>query len=81
MRNAGDAGEVLAFLPDRRLACRTDRGKRCDIDIGAGIFGAGRGILDDEIEDRFQPIMARVMDEIGLGGGKDDALDAAADER
>ena len=46
LRHADDAGKLLAFLADRRLAGGADRGERGDIDLGAGEFRPRRGCID-----------------------------------
>ena len=45
---------------------------------GAGKLGLGAGILDDQPQNIFETVMACLVQEIGLGGGEKNAVDAAA---
>ena len=69
---------MVAPAPDRRLARRPHRGERHHVDLGAGEFGARDRPFGDAGEDAFEPIVARVVEMIGLGGGEQDAVDARA---
>ncbi len=48
----------------RTLASRVERmaAERCDVDAGSRIFGARHGVLDDELQDVLEPVVAEVME-------------------
>src|SRR4029079_12928973 len=77
--NARNAGEILALLADRRFARGANGGKRRDVDLGAREFGAHCGVLHDELQYGLQAVVTRVMNEIGLGGGEQDVVDAMSE--
>ena len=74
---ADDRGEALAAVGHRALARRPHRGERDHVDGRAGELGACDGALDDPGEDRLEPVVIAVVEVIGLGGGEEDAVDAA----
>ena len=60
------------------LARRPQRGERLHIDLGAGVGRAPHGPLGDDAQDRLQPVVARGVNMVGLGGGEQQLVDAAA---
>ena len=70
-------GRVSPLLRHRRLARGAHRGQRQHLDPGAGEAGAFAGARHHAAEDRFQPVVVAVMELVGLGGGEQDAVDAA----
>ena len=54
--------------------------KRGDAEIGTGEFSTRHGVGHDLLDDGFEAVVARVVEVIGLGGGKHDAFDAAPKE-
>ena len=53
------------------------RGEGEDVDAGAGEAGGVHGAGDDAAEDRLEAVMVAVMEMVGLGRRKEDAVDAA----
>ena len=49
--------------------------------LGAAFLREAKGAFDEKPEDRLKTVMARVMQEIGLGGGKEHPLDPRREER
>ena len=76
---AGDAGQLFALLANRGLAGGANCGQRGDVDLGAAERGAPGRLLGELTQDRFEPVVRGVVQEIGLGGGKQDAFDAPAE--
>ena len=66
---------MLAAALHLGLAGGPHRGQRHRVDRGAGIFGAVGGHRHGAPQDRFQPVMAGMVQMIGLGGGEQDAVD------
>ena len=60
---------------DASRVART-RGDRQHIDLGADVLRPRDGALDEQAKDRLQPVVARVMQMIGLRRGEQDAVDA-----
>src|SRR5262245_23794837 len=65
--HAGDAGKLLASLLYGRLAGGADRRQSGDIDLSAIVFSPCCRIGDQELEDALEPVVARVVKQIGLG--------------
>ena len=51
-----------------------------DLHLGAGIFGARHRPAGELGEDRLEPVMALMMQMVGLGGGEHDAVDARREQ-
>ena len=79
MRHAGDAGKLLVFLLHFCLAGGANGGEGGHVNRSAGKFGLGARILDDKPQDVFETVMARLVQEIGLGCGEKYAIDAATE--
>ena len=60
-----------------RLARRPERGQRHRLHLGAGERGALDGLVGDQPQDRLQPVVAGVVQVVGLGGGEQQPVDAA----
>jgi hypothetical protein len=56
-------------------------GERDHVDASAGHVGAGDGAIDHAPQDRLQPVVARGMEMVGLGGGEQNAVGAWAQQR
>ena len=69
-------GSVSPSASHSRLAGGADRGQRHDVDLGAGEIRRAPIARPASGEDRLQPVMARVMQMVGLGRGEQDAVDA-----
>ena len=70
---ASSAG--LAMAADLGLARRPHRGERDDIDLGADRLDAGDGPRGEVPQDRLEPVVARMVQMIGLGRGEKDLVD------
>ena len=70
-------GKRLAALLDRAFAGRAHRRHGQHVDLGAGEIGARDGAVGEPAHDRLQPVVAFVMQMVGLGRGDQDAVDAA----
>ena len=64
-----------------RFARRAHRRERDHIDRRLFVVGARCGTGDDAAQDRLQPVVAGMMQMIGLGGGEQDAVGAWAKQR
>ena len=53
-----------------RLARRPQRGQRQHLHLGAGKSRARDGPVGDQAQDRLQPVVAGVVQVVGLGGGE-----------
>ena len=62
-------------MPHRGLARRAHGGERDDIDLRAVKLGAGNGAVGQLAQDRLQPVMALVMQMVGLGRRDQDLVD------
>ncbi len=80
-RRADDRRQFVAPARDRRLARRAYRRERDDVDRGAGEFRALDRALGHAREEALEPVVAHVMQVVGLGGGEQDAVDARAEQR
>ena len=80
-RHADDGVERLAAGPDLSLAGGADRGERDDVDLGPDPFGARDRLCRQGAQDRLQPVMARMVQMVGLGRREQDAVDAGAEDR
>ena len=77
-RHADDAGQPLPARARLRLARGPQRGQRHHLDLGAGEGGARDRLVGDQAQDGLQPVVAGVVQMVGLGGGEQQAVDAAA---
>ncbi len=75
--DAGDAGQRFAALADFRFAGGAQCRQRHDANVAAGTGDAFCGALGKRHQDRFQPVVTEAADVIGLGGGEENAVDAA----
>ena len=73
-------GKRLAALLDRAFAGRPHGGHGEHVDLGAGEIGARHGAVGEPAHDRLQPVVALVMQMVGLGRGDQDAVDAAREQ-
>ncbi len=64
-----------------RLAGGADRGERDDVDLRSDPFGARNRFCRQRAQDRLQPVVALVMEMVGLGRRKQDAVDAGTEDR
>ena len=80
-RHADDARQQFVADLGVGLARRPQGGERLHADLGAGIRGAAHGALGDEAQDRLEPVVARGVDVVGLGGGEQQLVDAAHEQR
>ena len=80
-RHADDGVERLAAGPDLGLAGGADRGERDDVDLRPDPFGARDRLRRQRAQDRLQPVVARMMQMVGLGRREQDAVDARAEDR
>ena len=79
-RIADDAGELLAVSLGDAFARRADGGERERLHLSACIMRASHRVVGEQSEDRLKPVMARVMEMIGLGRGEHDAVDARREQ-
>ena len=79
--HADDGVERLAAGPDLSFAGGADRGERDHVDLGPDAFGAGDRFCREGAQDRLQPVVARMVQMIGLGRREQDAVDARAEDR
>ena len=79
-RHADDAGQALPARPRLRLARGSERGQRHHLDLGAGKLGARDGLVGEQAQDRLQPVVAGVVQVVGLGGREQQAIDAAGQD-
>ena len=65
--------------PWRASASRVDlqRGQRHHLHLGAGERRARDGLVGDQAQDGLQPVVAGVVQVVGLGGGEQQPVDAA----
>ena len=70
----------LVGTADLGLARRTHRGKRDDIDLGADRLDPCDGLGRQMPQNRFQPVMACVVQMIGLGRGEKNFIDLRPEE-
>ncbi len=75
------ASQRLASLPDLGLARGADGGERDDVDFRADPLGARDRLGGQRPQDRLEPVVARVVEMVGLGGGEQDSVDARAEDR
>ena len=75
------ASSVSRAVPDLSLARGADRGERDDVDLGPDPFGARDRPRRQGPQDRLQPVVARMMQMVGLGRREQDAVDAGAEDR
>ena len=80
-RHADDGVERLAAGPDLGLAGGADRRQRNDVDLRPDPFGARDRLRRERAQDRLQPVVALVMQMVGLGRREQDAVDAGAEDR
>jgi hypothetical protein len=73
-------GRFVAVALDGGFARGPDGGKRHDIDAGTGHADALDGAIDQAPGQGVQPVMAFVMQMIGLGCGDQNTVDAAAEQ-
>ena len=79
---AGDADDrrQAARLPaQHRLARGAHRGERDHLDLGAGERRPRDGAFGEPAQDRLQPVVAGVVQLVGLGGGEQDPVGARAE--
>ena len=79
--HADDGVERLAAGPDLSLAGGADRGERNDVDLRPDPFGARDRFSGERAQDRLQPVMARMVQMVGLCRREQDAVDAGAEDR
>ena len=79
-RIADDARQRLAVPPRLAFARRADRRHRQHIDLRAAKLGARHGPAGEPGEDRFEPVVALLVEMVGLGGGEHDAVDARGEQ-
>ena len=75
------ASRVSRPMPDLSLARGADRGERDDVDLGPDPFRARDRPRRQGSQDRLQPVVARMMQMVGLGRREQDAVDAGAEDR
>lgn len=75
IRRSQDRGQFVAATLHLGFAGGAHRGQRHHVDRSPGVLGAVGRLGDNPPQDGLQPIMARMMQVIGLGGGKQDAVD------
>ena len=74
-RHADDGVDGFASAPHGGLAGRPHGGERDDVHLRAGKFGAGNGARGQLPQDRLQPVMAEVVQMVGLGRRDQDLVD------
>ena len=80
-RHADDARKHLAADFRFGFVGCPQGGEGLHADLGSGRARAAHGALGDEAQDRFEAVVARGMDVVGLGRGEQELVDAPADER
>ena len=75
-RRADDAWQFLAVTGDFGLTRGPQRGKRQRLDFGAAELGTHTGAARQLTEQRLEPVVRRMMQVVGLGGRKQDTIDA-----
>ena len=79
-RVSDDAGKPLAAPSRFAFAGCAYGGERQHLHLGARIFGPCHRPAGELGEDRLEPVMAVMMEVIGLGGGQHDAVDARPEQ-
>ncbi len=67
-RRAHDGVERVAALLHRGLARGPHGRQRDDVDLGADVLGPAMARADQQAQDGLQPVVARVVEVVGLGG-------------
>src|ERR1700704_384569 len=75
-----DRGQFVAAALHLGFAGGADRSQRNDVDIGSGALGVRCGLGDRSPQHRLETIMARMVQMIGLGGGKQDAINSRPEQ-
>ena len=78
-RNADDARQALPARSGFCFPRRSQGGKRHHLDLRARKLGARDGLLRQKAQDGLQPVVAGVVQVVGLGGSKQQAVDAAGE--
>ena len=78
-RRSGDAGEPAARSAHLDLPRRADGGERGGLHRGAGKQRPVDGTLHQPLENCLEPVVARMVDVVGLGRGEQDAVDPLAE--
>ena len=73
-------GRRLAVALGLGLAGGAQRGEGHDVDAGAGVGCAADGAVGQQAQDRFEAVVAGVVQVIGLGGGEQQAVDARPEQ-
>ena len=80
-RHADDARQPFVADLGVGLARRPQSGERLHADLRAGVRSAAHGAIGDDAQDRLQPVVAGGMDVVRLGGGEQQLVDAAHEQR
>src|SRR5208337_5637881 len=79
--HADDRLQRLAPLPDFGLARRADGGERDGVDLGADPLGPRDRPRGQSAQDSLEPVVACVVQMVGLGGGEQNPVDARPEDR
>ena len=79
--HADDGVERLVARPDLSLAGGADRRQRDDVDLRPDPFRARDRFRRERAQDRLQPVVALMMQMVGLGRREQDAVDAWSEDR
>jgi len=74
---ADNAGQPLPALACLRLARRPERGQRHRLHLRSGKCSSRDGLVGQQPHDRLEPVVAGVMEMVGLGGGEQQPVDPA----
>ena len=78
---AADEVDLAAVAGDGLLDGGAEAGDGERAGVGAGELGAGAGVADQRLGDGGEAGVLGVVQVVGLGGGEEDAVDAAAEDR